>query len=185
MQTLNHHSLWFKGFCLALPVLISWWSVYLSMVVSFIMRQRKQSACFWMYLAALWAGRAVCCCWADEGIWVQQMLHSLRLGSRSFSTPSQTRVVEISCPVLLRVIICLAPFLKCFPVLESAICAPKKKKKGKRKDEQWDSCVSFVAQLCVGKLNGDCWLEVKWCPLQTVWEAFLDILTLLPTLYLR
>lgn len=76
MQTLDHLCLCFRGFCLASPVLILWWSVYLSIVVSFIVLWRKKSTCFWSghNLPALWAGRAVCLCRAGVGTWVQQVL---------------------------------------------------------------------------------------------------------------
>lgn len=82
----------------------------------------------------LGAGRAVCSCGAGGGAWVQQMLGCSRCWEwvRVPSPPqSQTRAARILCLVLLQAIIFPALFFKYFPVLKSAVCAPKKRKNGK------------------------------------------------------
>lgn len=152
MKTLGHLCLCFLGFCLASPVLTLWWSVYLSMVVSFIVLWREKSACFWFghHLPALWAGRAVCFCGAGVVTWVQQMptcSRCLRLWSSYLSTP----IADQSSMDFRR---CASPgdylsisvlqMLSCFEI--RYMCSKK------RRGEEWAMKVlSIVAQLHVGK----------------------------------
>jgi len=115
-----------------------------------------------------------------------KMDHLCSVQASGISNQKQTRMVWITCPVLLKRLF-FSRIFECIPVLRFCFRCSKT-----RKEDEWvmrshQRCawlvLLFFASLLVGRAEQwvESWMS-KMCLLQIIWEAYLDTFTLLLSL---